>query len=654
MRKDAFGFFWDDTVVDKKGKQVIDRPLPAIPDNGWVVKDFPRLENAKLIGLDTETKDPDLLEKGPGVRRGAHIVGISVATEDAAWYFPMRHEVGGEFNLPPENVIAWAQDNLTRPNQPKVGANLLYDLDFLAQEGVDVEGPFYDIQVSEALINENLYSYALDAIAERHLGTTKVKHALEEWVWTAYGEKNYRQEIWRSPPQLVGPYAEGDASLPILIHQRQQKVLELEGLLPIWNVEVSQIPLLLAMRRRGVPVDLKRTKQIEGKLVKSIEKGKKELAAMVGFDFDADNKKDLIRLFEEQGLKYPKTDKGNPSFTKEFLQHHPHPACKKIVEQRKWEKFLSTFIHGYIYDLHVNGRIHCQFNQLKNDDYGTIARYSSSLPNLQNIPRRDEYWGPMIRSIFVPEDGEDWYKLDWSQIEYRLLVNNAKHPSAELARERYRSDPSTDFHKWVAEISGVKRDPAKNINFGLVYGLGEESLAVQLGLTLDEARKLFELYHMNLPFVSQARKDASAAAASLGYVTTLLGRRRRFDLWEPRFRDGSSGNKWAVGLPLEQALAQWGNKLRRAYTHKALNGEIQGGAADLMKKAMEQVWFSEATNVLGAPLLTVHDELDYSVPRSQEGIEAITEVKHLMETCVKLTIPIIADMKHGKNWGVTE
>ena len=652
MRKDAFGFFWEDKAPEKvKGVRTPagPRPLPEIPDTGWISRDLPRLDKAKLIGLDTETKDMDLLEKGPGVRRGAHIIGMSVATEDNhSWYFPIRHEMGD--NLDPDNVMRWAKDNLTNPKQPKVGTNLVYDLDFLFEAGVEVAGPFYDIQVAEALIDEEANGYSLDAIANRHLKTGKVSSDLEDWIYRAYGNKNYRAELYRSPSQLVGPYAEADASLPIQIHLLQQKILRNEKLLPIWGIECAQIPLLLAMRRRGVKVDLKKAGQIEARLERLIEEDTKEIRKVAGFDIDIDTKGHLIKLFDNLGLEYPKTAKGNPSFAKDFLEHHPHPVAQKIVALRKWEKFLSTFIRGYILDLNVNGRIHCQFNQLHGDDYGARSgRYSSSLPNLQNTPARDKIWGPLIRSIFIPEEGEDWAKLDWSQIEYRILTHRGKGPSAVAARKKYRDDPTTDYHQMVSDMTGVERGPAKNLNFGLVYGMGKEELARQLGMTVEEALPLFNKYHERMPFVKEIHQDTMARASLEGYIVTLLGRRRRFNMFEPKYR--TAGDYRNLGLPWREACEKYGHRVRRAYTHKALNADIQGSAADLMKKAMQDYAESEMIKVLGAPLLTVHDELDFSVPRTKVGMEALTETKRIMETCIKISVPVIADLEMGPNWG---
>lgn len=664
MRRDSFGFFWNDTPVEKvRGARgpAAPRPIPEIPDNGWKPpKDFPRLEKAKLIAIDTETKDLELTTKGPGVRRGAEIVGMSVATEDhKAWYFPMRHTLGE--NLPVENVLAWARDNLTRPKQPKVGTNLLYDLDFLAEAGVDVAGPFYDVQVAEALLDENANGYSLEDISQRRLGKGKTTDALAEWALAAYGNKNFRAEIWRSPSNLVGPYAESDAINPIQILEKQLPLLQNEDLMRVWEIECRQIEPLLAMRRRGVRVNLKRAEQVEARLEKSIATDLAKLRDMVGFDVNVNAAASLVKMFDKLGIKYPRTaasarfPEGQPSFVKEFLEHHEHPGPQLITSIRRWTKFRDTFIRGYIYGLHVNGRIHCLFNQTVTDDYGAVSgRYSSSLPNLQNIPARDLIWGPLIRSIFVPEPGHRWAKLDWSQIEYRILVHLAfmrlkGEFGSQEAHDRYAKDPKTDYHEFVAEITGVRRKIAKNINFGLVYGMGPPELARQLGMSLRDADPIFGQYHTALPFVKEIREQSMKAASNTGYITTVLGRRRRFDLWQPR-----GGNLDEKALRMKAAIAKWGPRLRRAYTHKSLNGEIQGSAADLMKKAIADYWDSDMRRVLGAPLLTVHDELDFDEPPTKEARQAVDEVKLMMENTMQLSVPILADLSRAADWGKTK
>lgn len=663
MRRDAFGFLWDDTpppATEKGPKPKVARTLPAIPETGWTMpKEMPRLDSAKIIGLDCETKDPDLLSKGPGVRRpGNHIVGISVSADgERAWYFPIRHEMGANMNA--KNVLRWAKDTLKNPKQTKIGTNLLYDLDYLAQEGVTVNGPLVDVQHAEALLDENANGYDLDSIAQRHLGRGKETSVMREWIERAY-DGPYKNNIYRTPSELVGPYAEADALLPPLIHAKQMPRIDAEGLRDVWEIETKLIRILLGMRRRGVRVDMKHAARVEAKLEALIAEDTARLNSQAGFEVNVDAKEHLIKIFDANNLTYPYTEpssrfpNGQPSFVREFLEHHPHPIAQQIVSVRKWEKFLSTFIRGYIYGMQINGRIHCLFNQLKSDDYGTVSgRFSSSLPNLQNIPERDDIWGPIIRAIFLPDAGQQWAKLDWSQIEYRILAHYGKGDSAEAVRERYRRDPTTDFHAWVAEIvskvTPIDRKRGKTIDFGLVYGMGNELLAHQLGISLQEAEPIIQTYHKEVPFVRELARELSHLAGERGYITTIMGRRRRFDLWEPKFGKLSKDEQ---ALSMRAAMGKWGPRIRRAHTHIALNGTVQGSAADLMKKAMAAYMDTPGVmDELGFPLLTVHDELALSVPRTKAGKAAVREVQHVMENCIKLSIPITADLKYGKNWG---
>lgn len=659
MRADSIGMFWQELDAKAKGeKTVMPRALPPIPDTGWrPPSEFPNLASAKVIAIDCETKDVDLEEKGPGVRRGGHIVGLAVGTDDGGrWYFPMRHEVQSELNLDPAAVIRWARDNLCRDGQPKVGANLSYDLDYLYEAGVPVAGPFWDVQVAEPLLDENQFSYSLGSLAERHLGEAKKGDALRAWIERAYrtkGEK-YRGEIWRSPPSLVGPYAEGDADLPLRILAIQTPRLEAEGLGALWQIESKILPMMVKMRRRGVKVDLAKASQLDNELSTAVDSAQRRLNASAGRVVDVNAANSLKSLFDRVGVQYPLTAKGNPSFTKDWLEHHPHPACMLITEVRTLTKLRDTFVRGYVLGQHINGRIHCQFNQLKGDDTGTVSgRFSSSNPNLQNIPSRDKVWGPKIRSLFIPEEGEVWTKHDWSQIEYRFLAHYGVGDNAEVVRERYRNDPSTDFHEMVMAMTGLDRKPAKNCNFGLVYGMGPPLLAAQLGLTLEDAiEQVFNPYHAEVPFVKATYERASARAMERGFIRTIGGRYARFNLYEERGRFNAGAEREA--LPFEQASAKWGGKIKRAFTHKALNRLLQGSAADLMKAAMVAVDESGVGGVCGCPLLTVHDELDHSHPDTKEGVEAMEEVKHIMETVMTLKVPIIAETESGPNWGEVE
>jgi DNA polymerase I-like protein with 3'-5' exonuclease and polymerase domains len=670
MRDDALGFFWED-LQTRAGRSVYARPIPPIPENGWVAPtEFPRLAECRVLGLDTETKDTALTTKGPGFRRdgddGAHIVGIAVGTpEGDRWYFPMRHTIAPEQNLDPGHVLAWARDNLCTPGQTKVGANLMYDVDALWSEGVPVTGPFIDVQFAEALLDENRFTYNLQALMRDYMGTGKVKDALQEWLIRAYGDVDtYRANIWRAPPCLVGPYAQGDVDGPLLVWEKQKALLAEQDLSSLFDLETSLIEPLVHMRQRGVRVDVEYAKRLDDELTAAIDLIDARIAGVAGRPISTTAKGDLERLFKAAGVEFPRTPTGQPSFAKEFLERCSHPVAQLIVERRKLAKYRDTFVRGYVLDLHVNGRLHALFHPLKGDDNGTVSgRFSSSLPNLQNIPVRDPVWGPKLRALFLPEDGELWGRHDWSQIEYRFLAHYARGPSGNIVRQQYNEDPNTDFHEMtlgmVAPVAGwdistpelhkQHRKPIKNINFGLTYGMGQTKLANDLGLSKDDGSELFRTYHTAVPFVKKTYDSVSEMARDRGWIKTVLGRRARFELWEPRFK--SDDEKKNKALPYDRAIDAYNGRVVRAFTHKALNRLLQGSAADLMKVAMSAMWKTGIHRTLGHMLLTCHDETGHSTPQTAEGAEALNEVKHIMDTCLKLRVPVIAEQSTGINWG---
>lgn len=630
--------------------------------------EFPNLSAAKRIALDLETFDPYLKEEGPGEIRGdGFIVGIALGTDEGRWYFPIRHEGGG--NMDEQRVLEFVRDALADPRQEKVGANLSYDLSWLKTYGIDVAGRWLDVQNAEPLLDETAFSYSLDNLARKYLGETKVEDELTRYVQERWGAKaKVKENIWRCPAHVVAPYAKGDVDLPLRILPQQLKQLEAEELLEVWDLECRIMPMLLAMRRRGVRIDLEAAAQLADRFQ---EMKKQYLKVVGGINVNAPT--EVAPLLDRLGIPYPMTQKTKKaSITKDFLKTLNHPVGEAIRMLRKMDKFSGTFINSYL-DKAVNGRIHCRFHQLRNDEHGTVSgRFSSSDPNLQQVPKRGETkeekaLAKLIRGLFLPEPGEFWSSQDWSQIEYRLLAHYGIGPTAELAREKYRTDPTTDFHVYASEVTGVERDHAKNINFGLVYGMGVEKLARSLGLTLDEAKDIFAHYHTELPFVKETYNAVSKTASNRGYIRTLKGRRRRFEFWEAQ--DFSLKGKvpilrnreqlQAIVMGLREAALEAGEKpplrgIKRAHTHKALNALLQGGAADVMKTAMVKIWESGICDVLGAPLLTVHDELDWSVPNTKEGREALAESKHIMENCVDLKIPLRVEQEDGETWGTTE
>jgi DNA polymerase-1 len=297
-------------------------------------------------------------------------------------------------------------------------------------------------------------------------------------------------------------------------------------------------------------------------------------------------------------------------------------------EIRSLKKMIDTFIQGYVLDnADSNSIVRGEFHPLRSEKYGTVSgRYSSGGHlNLQNLPARDGRYGPMIRSLFVPFEGCDWVKIDYSQIEYRFLAHYA---GGTIAR-KFIEDPTVDFHQMVADMIGwpgkAGRDAAKNINFGIVYGMGKEKLARSLGVGINEAEEILIEYNKRAREIKKLYYLAQNRAASRGYIRTWRGRVRRY----PRIRlgDGRTFDK----------------------THGALNGLLQGSAADLIKEAMilaDQIvdWKNSFMH------FTIHDELDFSVPKGADGERTIRELKAAMES-FRINVPIIAEVERGSNWG---
>lgn len=665
MRNDDVGMFWEDVKQDTARGQII-RPMPPIPDTGWVApKEFPRLDAASALSIDTETYDPELLERGPGWARGkGHIVGVSIAVpEGQSWYFPVRHTIQPETNLPPEGVFSWLRDTLGNAKQPKVGANLIYDIGWLSEEGVSVVGNLWDVQSAEALLDERS-QVALENLGEKYLGEGKVTEDVYQWCSDFYGgsTKDPRKNLWRAPPCLVGPYAQGDAELPFRVLQKQWPLLEAEGLLELFRMECGIIPLLVAMRRAGVSVDIPRAEQTSNALSLRAEIASKKLENLVGFEVNTNAAESIARAFDHLGVAYGKTVTGKPSFTKDFLESVEHPVAETIVEIRKLEKLRGTFIESYILNSHVNGKVYGQFHALRGDSGGTRSgRLSSSTPNLQNLPSRDEELAPLVRGVFIPDEGHQAFRrYDYSQIEYRFLIHYAIGPGAEEARALFNNRPDTDYHEmaldlvapaagWdisTKETRAKKRKPVKTINFGLIYGMGVPTLSRRLGLSTRDGKELFAAYHRGVPFASPTMDAAALEASTTGTVTTILGRKSRFDLWEPL-----NWGEDTLALPYDKAILKYGS-IRRAYTHKALNRRLQGSAADLMKMAMWKCWEGGVFDRTGVPRLTVHDELDFSDPGGLD--DAFLEMQHILETAIPLKIPVKADSEIGPDWGHTK
>lgn len=645
LRGDAIGLWWEDIPTYIGRGYTGPRPMPSIPDTGWTMPtEFPSLEGQGMIAVDVETKDPDLRTYGPGAKRGGYICGVAIGTQAGfRRYYPVAHEMGE--NLPKDRVFGWLSRELKRP-VPKLGANLLYDLTYFDAENIPIVGPFYDVQVAEPLLDETKLSYSLNSIAKDWLGESKRENEMLEWMILAFGnETNIKGNIYRAPAVVVGPYAESDVDLPLRIFDRQRDALEKQNLWDVFLMESRLLPLLLAMWKRGVRVDLDKAQQTYDQLAGRQVQTLAQLKQLTDHDVDIWAADSIAKMFDAVGVQYEYTEKTNrPSFRKEWLEACRHPAGQLLVEARRLDKFKGTFIQGYILKGNVDSRVHTSFHPLRSDQGGTVSgRFSSSNPNLQNIPIRDNELGPLIRSIFTADHQQVWWKKDWSQIEFRLAIHHAarlKLRGADIVVQQYMTDPTTDYHAVVASITGLPRASAKSINFGIIYGLGIPALAASLDVSIETAARMYREYLRRVPFVGRLRDSAMESASKHGEIVTLSGRRRRFNMWE---RNGEYSPHYRPGF-------------QRAFTHKALNSRLQGDAADIMKMAMVGAWEAGvfADNALGAPHLTVHDELDGSYDLSPTATEALNELNHIMETCVSLLVPLKVDSNSGPNWGATE
>lgn len=630
--------------------------LPRLSVSGYrAPAHFPNIVSAKRISLDLETQGLDPL-------RGAYIVGVTIKTDDGFQeYYPTRHKGGP--NCDEATVLRWLKDQLQHYTGEIVGANSnLFDAFFLLKAGITANSAKWrDIQWAEALLNEYAENYKLETIAQKYLGEGKTSDALVE----KYGE-NVKQHFAEVHPGDAAPYALVDVDLALRTYEKQLPALEADELTALFDLECRLTPLLNYMRERGVDVDLDKAQQLERELKVKYQDACLQMSQMFGFQINPNAPKDLARAFTALNIPYPKTEKGNPSFKNTWLKSVKHPFATLLNEAREYEKIRGTFVEGYILNGHLNGRIHTQIHPLRRADEegvrGTVSgRFSSSDPNLQNIPIRTEL-GAQIRGMFVPELLMDWYSADYSQMEYRLLVHYAllsKCEGAEGVQKTYIEQPDIDFHQMVADLTGLDRKPAKNLNFGLCYGMGISKLAASLGLVntdgspKQEALDIMETYHARAPFIKEIYNKASRQAEKQGYVKTVLGRRCRFNLYEPRFiKDLPSNLPYAGAMTLEEAERYYkGVKLSRAGTHKALNRVLQGSNADITKKAMVDIWESGLLKEGNITLtLTVHDELDGSVDSGEVGQKALARLKEFMVNSVPLQVPVLVSAGVGPTW----
>jgi DNA polymerase I-like protein with 3'-5' exonuclease and polymerase domains len=533
-------------------------------------------------------------------------------------------------------VLKWFQGVLNTP-AIKIFHNAMYDVCWIRALGLSISGKIVDTMIASALVDENQMRYDLNNCAKRYTGKgkneTQLYEAAKSWGVDA------KAEMYILPAMYVGTYAEQDATITLELWQELKKEIDHQDINSIMDMETELFPCLVDMKFKGVRVDVEAAHKLKTKLIAQEKKSLQQVKKETGIDTQIWAARSIAQVFDKLNLDYDTTEKTSaPSFTKNFLVNHPHPLVKHIARAREINKAHTTFIDTIIKHSH-KGRIHAEINQLRGDNGGTVTgRFSYSNPNLQQIPARNKELGPAIRSLFIPEEGHTWGCFDYSQQEPRLVVHYATLQNlygVDEVLEAYRAGDA-DFHDIVADMAEIPRTQAKTINLGLFYGMGKNKLQAELGVSKDKAEELFKKYHNKVPFVKQLMENVTRRAENSGKVRTLLGRLCRFHLWEP--------NQFGIhkALPHEQALAEHGPGIKRAYTYKALNKLIQGSAADMTKKAMIELYKEGVI-----PHIQVHDELDISVESSAHA----QKINDIMESAVDLEIPNKVDYESGPNWG---
>jgi len=600
--------------------------------------DYHDLSNAKEIAIDLETKDEGInkgLGAGWATGRG-EIIGFAVATEGFQAYYPFGHFGGG--NLIKEQVLKYMHDVCRLPCR-KIFHNAQYDVGWLKAYGIDVRGEIVDTMIAGALIDENRYTYKLNALAKDYLGELKAETDLVEAA-KAHGV-DPKMEMWKLPAEHVGYYAEQDARLTYLLWQRFKHEIYKQNLHTVWQLEKSLLPILIKMRQKGIRVNTQRAEELKVNFVEKEKDILHRIKKLVGKDIDIWAARQIAFAYDKLGLEYPKTAKSKePSFTQNWLVNSEYEISKLIVSAREINKFHNTFLNSIMRFEH-DGRIHAEINQLRSDTGGTVSgRLSMSNPNLQQLPARNKEFGPMIRGLFLPEEGFKWGSFDYSQQEPRLVVHYASsigegyEGSQELVEAYANAD--ADFHQTVADLVGIDRKQAKTIGLGLMYGMGKNKLANMLGLNFDEASALIGKFNRRAPFVKMLSDRCMKKANEEGVIRTKLGRKCRFNMWETK--------DFGIHTPetFENASAKYGsNNIKRAFTYKALNRLIQGSAADQTKQAIVS-----CSHLGYTPLLQIHDELCFNV--HEEDVEKIVKE---MEGCVELNVPSVVDVALGNDFG---
>lgn len=581
-----------------------------------------RLQAAPLFAFDTETTSLDYME--------ARVVGVSFAIEPGkAAYVPFGHDyLGAPVQLSEALVLGKLKPLLEDPARLKVGQNLKYDRNVLLNHGIELQGIAYDTMLESYVLNSTASRHDMDSLARRYLNVETI--SFEDIAGKGVKQLTFNQiEL-----EQAAPYAAEDADITLRLHQVLWGKLSAEpGLAKVFSeIELPLLPVLARMERLGTTIEPKllhqQSQEIEVRLAE-LEKQAHELA---GQEFNLSSPKQLGEiLFTKLGLPIiKKTPKGAPSTAEEVLAElaETYELPRLLMEHRGLAKLKSTYTDKLPLMIKPQtGRVHTSYHQA----VAATGRLSSTDPNLQNIPVRNEQ-GRRIRQAFIPCAGYKLVAADYSQIELRIMAHLSGDKGLLTAFAEGK-----DIHKaTAAEVFGVALDAvtsdmrrsAKAINFGLIYGMSAFGLAKQLGIGRAEAQKYMDLYFERYPGVLEYMERTRQQADAQGYVETLFGRR----LYLPDIKSRNAG-------------------LRKAAERAAINAPMQGTAADIIKRAMINVddWIRGIEDESIRMLMQVHDELVFEI-REEKLEEYIGLIKEKMSGAAELDVPLVVEAGTGDNW----
>ena len=585
--------------------------------NPWLKK----LKQSKLFAFDLETTSLDYMQ--------AEIVGLSFAVQAGeAAYVPLAHDY---MNAPPQldrdTVLAAFKPLLEDPKQQKLGQNLKYDMNVLANYGIHMQGIAFDSMLESYVLDSTATRHDMDTLALKYLGHNTIH--FEDIAGKGVKQLAFNQiDI-----EQAAPYAAEDADVTLQLHEtlwpRLQAIPSLQKVFT--EIEMPLLPVLAGMERRGVLIDAKLLHKQSKSLAKRLTELEKEAYACAGQEFNLSSPKQIQAiLFEKQGLPViSKTPKGQPSTAESVLQElaQDYPLPKLLLEHRSLSKLKSTYTDKLPLMVDADsGRVHTSYHQA----VAATGRLSSSDPNLQNIPiRTDE--GRKIRKAFIASEGCRLVAADYSQIELRIMAHLSEDPGLLKAfasgEDIHRATAAEVFGVALDKVSSEQRRSAKAINFGLIYGMSAFGLARQLDISRTEAQQYVDLYFERYPGVKAYMEQTRELARAQGYVETVFGRR----LYIPDIKAS--------------------NAQRRQYAERtAINAPMQGTAADIIKRAMISLQNKiEDKNLPINMVMQVHDELVFEITHSALA-SASQVIREEMERAASLKVPLVVDIGVGDNW----